>query len=203
MRLESQSVKKALLSFLFLLPVSLILLSCGGTPNPGTGASGLPYRAFISNSVSAGTVGAGIFIVDAIHDVRANASPITAGNSPGMMVVTPNRAYTLVFSGTGTQSSDNLFSIINNATEQNVAHQTLPGMTESFVAAPDSSVAYVAIPTAPVVGQSPGLVEVTSLTTGSFTGEAPVPAVHFLSINNSGSRLLGFSDNSDQLAATR
>jgi hypothetical protein len=200
MRLESQSVKKALLSFLFLLPVSLILLSCAGTPNPGTGASGLPYRAFISNSVSAGTIGAGIFIVDAIHDVRANASPITAGNSPGMMVVTPNRAYTLVFSGTGTQSSDNLFSIINNATEQNVAHQTLPGMTESFVAAPDSSVAYVAIPTAPVVGQSPGLVEVTSLTTGSFTGEAPVPAVHFLSINNSGSRLLGFSDNSDQIA---
>jgi hypothetical protein len=200
MRLESQSVKKALLSFLFLLPVSLILLSCGGTPNPGTGASGLPYRAFISNSVSAGTIGAGIFIVDAIHDIRANASPISAGNSPGMMVVTPNRAYTLVFSGTGTQSSDNLFSVISNLTEQNVAHQTLPGMTESFVSSPDSSVAYVAIPTAPVIGQSPGLVEVTSLSTGAFTGEVPVPAVHFLSINNSGSRLLGFSDNSDAIA---
>src|ERR1035438_9988749 len=117
-----------------------------------------------------------------------------------MMVVTPNRAFTLVFSGTGTQSSDNIFSVINNSTEQNVAHQTLPGMTESFVASPDSSVAYVAIPTAPVIGQSPGLVEVTSLSTGAFTGEVAVPAVHYLSINNSGSRILGFSDNSDAVA---
>jgi hypothetical protein len=200
MRLESQSVKKVLLGFLFLVPVSLILLSCGGTPNPGTGTSGLPYRAFVSNSVSAGAIGAAVYIVDAQKDLRANASPIAAGNNPGMMVVTPNRALTLVFSGTGTQSSDNLFSIINNATEQNAAHQTLPGMTESFVSSSDSSVAYVAIPTAPVIGQSPGLVEVTSLSTGAFTGEVAVPAVHFLSINNSGSRLLGFSDNSDSVA---
>jgi hypothetical protein len=116
------------------------------------------------------------------------------------MVVTPNLALTLVFSGTGTQSSDNLFTIINNSTESNVAHQTLPGMTESFVVAPDSSAAYVAIPTAPIVGQSPGLVEVTSLSNGAFTGQVAVPAVHYLSINNSGSRLLGFSDNSDQVA---
>ena len=200
MRLKSQSVKKTLLSFLFLLPVNLILLSCGGTPSQGSGTSGLPYRAFVSNSISAGSIGAGIYIVDANKDVRANASPISAGNNPGMMVVTPNRALTLVFSGTGTQSSDNVFSIINNATEQNVAHQTLPGLTESFVSAPDSSAAYVAIPTAPVVGQSPGLVEVTSLSTGAFTGQVAVPAVHYLSINNSGSRLLGFSDNSDQIA---
>jgi hypothetical protein len=200
MRLESQSVKKARLSFLFLLPVNLILLSCGGSTANQMGASGLPYRAFISNSISSGSVGAGIFIVDANHDLRANASPISAGQNPGMMVVTPNRAYTLVFSGTGTQSSDNIFSIISNSTEQNAAHQTLPGMTESFVASPDSSVAYVAIPTAPVIGQSPGLVEVTSLSTGAFTGEVAVPAVHYLSINNSGSRILGFSDNSDAVA---
>src|ERR1035441_9770787 len=105
MRLESQSVKKARLSFLFLLPVNLILLSCGGSTANQTGVSGLPYRAFISNSVSSGSVGPGIFIVDANKDLRANASPISAGNNPGMMVVSPNRAFTLVFSGIGTQSS--------------------------------------------------------------------------------------------------
>jgi len=158
------------------------------------------YRAFISNSVSAGTTSAGVYIFDAQDDTRPARPPISAGNNPGMMVVTPNMAQTLVFSGIGTQFSDNQFSIINNASEMNAAHVTLPGMTESFVVSPDSSTAYVAVPTAPVVGQSPGLLEVVSLSNGSVTGQAEVPSVHYLSINNSGNRILGFSDNSDSVA---
>jgi len=63
---------------------------------------------------------AGVYIVDAINDVRPAVSPISAGNTPGMMVVTPNRALTLVFSANGTQSSDNQFSFINNANEQSI-----------------------------------------------------------------------------------
>jgi hypothetical protein len=73
-------------------------------------------------------------------------------------------------------------------------------MTESFVVSPDSSTAYVAVPTAAVNGQSPGLVGVVSLVTGAFAGQAPVPSVHYLAINNAGSLLLGFMDNSDSVA---
>jgi hypothetical protein len=73
-------------------------------------------------------------------------------------------------------------------------------MTESIVVSPDSATAYVAVPTAPVTGLSPGLVEVVSLGSGAFTGQAEVPAVHYLSINNGGNRILGFSDNSDSVA---
>ena len=65
-------------------------------------------------------------------------------------------------------------------------------MTESFVVSPDSSTAYVALPTAPVVGQSPGVVEVVSLVTGAFAGQAPVPSVHYLAIDNTGNRFLAF-----------
>jgi hypothetical protein len=193
-------LKKILILLFFLLPATLTWLSCGGTPSSSTQTSGLKYRAFVTNNVSAGTATPGLYIIDASRDMRPNLSPISGGNTPGMMLVTPNRAQTLVFSGNGGQFSDNLFSVINNATEMNAAHLTLPGTTESFVVSPDSSGAYVAVPTAPVTGQSPGIVEAISLNSGAVTGQVDVPSVHYLSIDHSGNRILGFSDNSDFVA---
>ena len=194
-------MKKALILLIFLLPASLTWLSCGSSsPSGSTQTSGLKYRAFLTNSVSSGSGSAGIFIVDAMNDVRPVISPISVGNTPGMMVVTPNRAQTVVFSGNGTQFSDNQLSLVNNAAETAANKLTLPGMTESFVVSPDSSSVYVAVPTAPVVGQSPGIMDVVALNSASITGEVEVPSLHYLSIDNSGNRILGFSDNSDSLA---
>ncbi|MGA8538017.1 MAG: hypothetical protein WB566_00875 [Terriglobales bacterium] len=195
-------MRKVLIPLIFILPASVTWLSCGGTPTASPQTSGVKYRAFITNNVSAGSTGAGIYIVDASLDVRAPGAVISAGSTPGMMVVTPNHAQTLVFSGNGTQFSDNTFSVINNASEGNAAHLTLPGMTESFVVSPDSSAAYIAIPTAPVVGQSPGIVQVISLNSGSVSGQAEVPGVHYLSINHGGNRILGFSEGTDAVADT-
>ncbi len=184
-----------------LLLVIAASLSCGYTSPGGSGqTSGLKYRAFISDNVSAGTSAAGIYIVDAQNDIHPTLAPIAAGNTPGMMVVTPNRNQTLVFSGTGDQFSDNVFSLINNASESNAAHVTLPGFTESFVVSPDSSTAYVAVPTAPVVGQSPGNIKVLALNSFTFTGEIDIPSVRYLSMSNSGNRILAFSTDSDSVA---
>jgi hypothetical protein len=193
-------LKKILILLLFLLPASLMWLSCGAAPSGSAPTTGLKYRAFISNSVSAGTAAAGVYVVDAENDIRPASAPISAGNTPGMMVVSPDRAQTLVFSGNGTQSSDNQLGFIDNASEMNSAHATLAGMTESFLISPDSSTAYVALPTAPVIGQSPGVVAVFLMSSASFTGQADVPSVHYLAIDNSGNRILGFSDNSDSVA---
>jgi hypothetical protein len=194
-------LKKVLIPLFFLLPASVMWLSCGGYNAPGGGqTSGLKYRAFISNKVSAGSTFSGVYIINAQTDVRPFLGPISAGATPGMMIVTPNRALSVVFSGSGTESSDNQLSFINNATERAAGQVTLPGMTESIVVAPDSTVAYVAVPTAPVVGLPPGVVDVISLNNGSFTGEVNVPSVHYLSIDNGGNRVLGFSDNSDSVA---
>ena len=38
------------------------------------------------------------------------------------------------------------------------------------------------------------------MSSASFTGQADVPSVHYLAIDNSGNRILGFSDNSDSVA---
>ena len=175
-------------------------LSCGGSPSCSTTTSGIKNRAFVTNNVSSGSGVAGVYIVNADTDVRGPTAPISVGNTPVMMVLTPNRAQTLVFSGNGTQFSDNQFSIVNNAREAVAFHLTLPGMTESFVVSPDSSAAYVAVPLAPVNGQSQGIVGAISLSSGGIIGVADVPAVHYLSISNTGNRLLGFSDNSDEVA---
>ncbi len=175
----------------------MICLSCGSTPAASTQTSGLKYRALITNNVSSGTAVASIDILDAQNDIRPSVNPISAGNTPGMMVVTPNRNQTLVFSGNGTQFSDNQLTLINNANESAAAHVILPGMTESFVISPDSSAAYVAVPTAPMIGQSPGIVEALSLSNFTITGQVSVPSVHYLSNDHSGNRIFGFSDNSD------
>jgi hypothetical protein len=159
----------------------------------------LTYRAFLSNTVSSGSLSAGVYVIDASKDVNPGRPPISAGNSPNMMVLTPNHALTVVFSGNGTQFADNLLTVISNAAESAVAHVTLPGHTDSIVISPDSSSAYIALPTAPVVGQAPGIVEAVALSTG-VSGQAEVPGVHYLAIDNLGDRLLGFSDNSDQVA---
>jgi hypothetical protein len=174
-------------------------VSCGYSPSSSTQTSGLKYRAFITNGVSAGTGLAGVYIVDAQNDVRANVAAISAGNTPGMMVLTPNRAQTLVFSGNGTQFSDNALTFINNAGESVSGEVTLPGSTESIVVSPDGSAAYAAVPTAKVVGQSPGVVKAISTSRGT-TGEVDVPGVRYLSINNGGNRILGFSNDSDSVA---
>jgi hypothetical protein len=199
MKLEFPGLKRLLIVLLSLLLAS-VWLSCGSsTPSSSTQTSGLKDRAFLTNRVSAGGLVAGVYIVDASRDARTGAPPISAGNTPEMMVVTPNRVQTIVFSGNGSQFSDNQLTVINNAAEGSGAHVTLPGPTESVVVSPDSSSVYVALPTAPVTGQAPGLVEVIALGSG-ITGQAEVPAVRYLAIDNGGDRVLGFSDNSDSIA---
>lgn len=187
-------MRKLPITLLLLMPACLIQIGCGGSSSPSTHTSGIPYRAFLSDNVSAGTSSAGIYIVNAQTDVRGPGTPIPAGNTPGMMVVTPNRAQTVVFSGSNTQDSDNEFSMINNVTESNAAHITLPGFTESFVISPDSSTAYVAVPNAPEVNQSPGAIEIVSVVAGSVVNVVDIPAVHYLSLSNDGNRLLAFTD---------
>jgi hypothetical protein len=183
-------LKRALILLSFLLPVSLLFLSCGSSPSSsGSGGSGLKFRAFISNVL------AGVQIIDAEKDVRAPVQAISAGATPGLMVVTPNRVQTLVFS-----KSDNKLTLISNAGESASAQITLPGFTESFVVSPDSLTAYIAVPTAPVVAQSPGAVEVLNLNTGAINAELDVPAVRYLALGHSGNRLLAFSDNSNSVA---
>ncbi|MBZ5654518.1 MAG: hypothetical protein LAO56_04470 [Acidobacteriia bacterium] len=185
-------MKRALLLLLLLLAVGLTLLSCGSSYSAPATTTGGTNRAFISEDVSAGSISAAVYILNAKTDVLAGVSPISAGNTPGMMLLTPNRTMTLVFSPAGNQ-----LTLIDNAKESTVGQVTLPGFTESFVVSPDSSTAYAAVPTASVVGQSPGAVKVIALSTAAFTGQVDIPSVRYLAINNTGNRILAFRDSPD------
>jgi hypothetical protein len=196
-------LRKVLILALSLI-VSLVFASCGGGASSGTRTSGIPYRAFVSNSVS-GNTSAGLYIVNAGTDVHPlGVGAIAAGSAPGMMVVTPNRAQTLVFSpGSDPLFPENQFTVITNVAESAAGHVALPGSTESFVVSPDSSTAYIAIPGAQAVGQPPGAIELIGLSgsnLGAFEGEIYIPAVQYLSIDNGGGQILAFSPNSNSIA---
>ena len=196
-------MKKVLIPAIW-LAVSLALVSCGSGPSSGRGTSGIAYRAFVSNPV-----GNGINIVNAQTDVRATTvGPISAGALPGMMVVTPNRADTLVFSGYSNcsptpPSPPCQLTIISNAKESSAAQFPLQFPTESIVVSPDSSAAYVAVPLQKVVEQPQGAIEAVGVgvsNMGVSLGEIAIPSVQYLSINNGGDRILAFSPNSNSLA---
>ena len=190
-------MRRALSLSLLLLATSLLLLSCGSSSNTGGGTgTKLKFRALVSQDVNTGSISASLQVIDAEKDVRGLVAPISAGATPGMMVETPNLNFTLAFSTQG-----NTLAFVSNSAQSTSGAVTLPGFTESIAVSPDSQTAYAAVPSAsPGVGQPQGEVEVISLSNGTVTAQLAVPAVRYLSISNSGSRILAFSDNSDSLA---
>lgn len=185
-------MKRALIVVLFSVATALVFFSCSGSSS-STGPLATS-RVFVSQDINGGGVAAGLLVVDADRDARTFQAPITAGATPGMMVVTPNRVQTLVFSALG-----NTLALVNNSQESVSTAITLPGFTESIVVSPDSQTAYVAIPTAPMVGKAPGAVEVINLNNGNVRAQLSVPAARYLAIANNGNRVLAFSDNSDSV----
>ena len=194
-------MQKTLISSAVLVAASVIMVACGGSSSSSARhASGLKFRAFVSNPLSAGgSVNFPVVdIVDATQDLLSPAtiSLLAVVAQPGLMVVSPDLRFTLVFSPPGN------IAVIENATEttaSGVPIISLTGLTESIAIANDSVTAYAAVPAAAVTGQSPGAVIVMNLTTGAVTATIPVPAAHYLVLSPDGSRLLVFSDNSNNV----
>ena len=176
----------------FVLLLACLALSCGySAPRSQQTTTKLQFRAFVSQDVSSPFTTAGLIIVDASKDVRALAPTISAGNNPGLMALSPNKRLTLAFS-----ASNNSITAINNSTQSSIGSATLRGPTESMAVSVDGSTAYAAVSSAPVVGQSPGALEVINLNGGSTT-HIPVTSARYLVQSHNGNRILVFSDNSD------
>jgi hypothetical protein len=195
-------LKKTLIGLAVLVAASVTIVACGGGSSSSTAhrASGLKFRAFVSNPLSpSGSSGFPVInIVDASQDLLSPSSISLVGvvAQPGLMVVTPDLRFTAVFSPPGS------IVVIENATEttaSGVPIISLPGLTESIAIANDSVTAYAAVPTAPVTGQPPGAVIVMNLTAGTVIATIPVPAAHYLVLSPDGSKLLVFSDNSNNV----
>ena len=181
-----------LLSALSLL--SAFLLSCGYTaPRSGSsGGSGLKFRAFVSQAISASTAAPGLDIVDASRDLLVSAPGISIAGTPGMMEVSGNKTVTLVF-----DSTTNAVNVISNKQESESGRVVLPSWTQSMAITPDATVAYVAVPNAPVAGGPSGAVEMINVSSLDVQNTIPVTSAHYLVLSPDSTHLLVFSDNSD------
>ena len=204
-------MKRLFLSISVLVAVSVTIISCGGGSSSTTShkPSGLTFRVFISNPLypgSTGVTGANLpvlNIVDALHDILSTSLVALTGDSaqPGLMALSPNLKFTLVYSPTG-----NSVTVVDNSTEAVASASgsssplppfTLAGFSESIAVSPSNTTAFAAVPTAPVSGQDPGAVEVLNLQSGGIEASIPVPGAHFVICSPDGNHVLVFSDNSD------
>ena len=178
--------------------------SCGSSGSTSTQAerSGLRTRAFVSNPVHPVATGGGtpvLEIMDTSKDVLSFINIPLASISvnitgAGVMSLSPNRARTLVAS-----PADSKLAVVDNVRETVSGAITLPGPSESFFVWTDNSSAFAAIPTAPVTGQAPGVVEKLDTTAGTVTATIPVPGAHYLVPSPNGNQILVFSDNSNNV----
>lgn len=198
-------MKKSLISLAVLLAASVTIVACGGySPPTGQHRSGLKFRAFVSNPLfpNGGANLPVINIVDATLDLLSPSTISLLGvvAQGGLMVETPDLRLTLVFSPPGN------IALLDNATESSASNGSsqipsiiLPGLTESIVVANTSATAYAAVPDAAVPGEAPGAVVALNLNTGAVTATIPVAAARYLVLSPDGSRLLVFSDNSNNV----
>lgn len=207
-------MNRVLISLGALLAASIIMVACGTNYNNNTNqvgpTSGLSFRAFVSNPLQATGTGGSVPVLNIVNAqtdvltfnfVQFSSVLTTTVSNPGLMVVSPDRKLTLVYSETG-----NTVAVVNNKTEAvlssgstALAAVSLPGFTESMVASNFSTSGYAAVPNAPVNGQQPGALVAFSLSSSSITAALPIPSVHYVVQSPNGNQLMAFSDNSDTI----
>lgn len=210
MILQRAGLRKTVAAILVIAGVCLVLASCGNSSSSTAtpSSSGFSFRAFVSNPLSPVATGGGvpvINIVDALHDVLSPFSiSLAAYGTPSMMVVYPDKRFTLVY-----LDSSNAVVSIDNSSEAVAANGTtaipalaLKGAAQSIMVNADNAAGFAAIPSAPVTGQSPGIVEVINLGTGTSTAILPVPDARFVFGSHNGNRVLALGNAVDPVTNT-
>jgi hypothetical protein len=200
-------LRRTSITIAVLIATIWVTVSCGSYNNPSSSqqrTSGLKFRAFVSNPLrplSTGGTAPLLEIVDALQDKLSGfvVNLIGANPDPGLMVLSPNRKFTLVFS-----ASNNAVTVIDNARENLVQSGTgtlpsitLPGFTDSMVVGSDNLTAYAAVSSTPVVGQSPGAVEVLNLSGANISATLPVSGARTIVGSHNVNRILVFGDQAD------
>ncbi|MBO0911372.1 MAG: hypothetical protein J2P13_06225 [Acidobacteria bacterium] len=216
-------MKKTISAVFFSILVGAGLVSCGtgygGQTGPGTtgptGTSSAPstlnFRAFVSNPFNptiTGGVFPGLNIIDASHDLLSqfDVDLSTTTPSAGLMVETPKRDRTVVFSPTTDTSpglTGNKLGIVNNATEAGAGSVALPGPTESMFVWVDNTTLFTAIPAASVNGQPAGAVLEVNIANQTITATIPVAGARYVIPSPSGNQILVISDSANSVSVLR
>ena len=183
-------LKNRILVLLVGLWAGLNLISCGSTKSGPP--SGLKQRVLASQGVSTTTAFGGLWFVNGQNDTIARVSPLGAGNSPGLMVLSPSRNVVFSF-----DANANTVYANDTVKETAIGHVGLPGPTTSMVVPTADPTVYAAVPTATVNGFTfQGAVDSMNFTTGSLLTIA-VPNAQNVFSNSNGTQLLAFSADSD------
>jgi hypothetical protein len=182
------------------------LLSCGGYNNGGGTGGGtrskLRFRAFVSNPVRPNSSGGGtpvLEVMDASKDLLSGFAisliSTFSVSDAGMMVVSPNHDRTLVMS-----PRDLKLGVVDNVKESIVGSVTLPGTSESFFVGNDNHSVFIAIPSAPVTAQAPGVVEQLDSSSGAVSAIVPIPGARYLVPSPNGNQILVFSNSTNTVS---
>ena len=195
-RLKFDWKKIALLSAL-LLVAGFSVVSCGGNGSSTTAAppSKLATRVLASQSVSSPTAFPGLLVVDAEIDTLVRGGEVSAGSSPGLMAISPDRATLLAFNSVVNNWA---VEVVNTAGETQTGSIQLPGPTTSMVVL-NTGFGYAAVPSAPFNGPggpSPGALVVMNLAApGGIAATISVPDAQTVVASPDGSKLLVFNNS--------
>jgi len=175
-----------------LLVVSFSVISCGGGgSNIAAPPSRVTTRVLASQSVSSPTAFPGLVLVDGEIDTRVKGAEIGAGNSPGLMAMSPDRTTLLIF-----DSGTNSVEIVNTEQEAQTGSIPVGGLTTSMVTL-NTGFGYAAVPSAPFeAGPSPGAVVAMNLGSQGVTiATISVPNAQTVVSSPDGSKLLVFNNS--------
>jgi hypothetical protein len=188
--------RKRIALFLALLVVACFMfVSCGSGSGPAIAKppSGVTTRVLASQSASSPTAFPGLLIVDGAIDSLVRAASVSAGGSPGLMAISPNRT-TLVAFDSLSESAE----VVNTTREIQTGSIPLGGTTTSMVVL-DTGFGYAAVPSASfAAGVPPGAVVVMNLGfSGGTAATLSVPNAQTIVSSPDGTQLLAFSGDSN------
>ena len=203
-------MKKTVAAILVIVAACLGSTSCGSssstTSTPSN--SGLTFRAFVSNPLSPLSTGGGVPVIDVVDALKDVISPfsisLAAYGTPGMMFEFPNKRFTLVYitSSNSVVTIDNSLEAVAVNGSNAIPALALKGPAQSLLVNADNALGFAAIPSAPVTGQAPGVVEVISLGTGVSAATIPVPDARYVFGSHNGNRILALGNGVDPVSNT-
>jgi hypothetical protein len=193
MSLGACRLNRRILALMAGLCASVNFVACGGG-KPTNPPSGFTERVLASQGVTTNVTFGGLVIINGYNDTIPRLAPIGAGNSPGLMAISPTRNVVAAF-----DSSTNRVYMVNTSTEKDIGNVQLQGATVSMAVPTSSALAYAAVASATINGYSfAGAVDVINFSGGTSTTIA-VPGAQMLASNSTGTQLLVFSNDSDSI----
>lgn len=194
MFLGARRLKNRVLALVVGLCAAVTCMSCGSSKST-VKASGLPERLLASQGVSTTNTFPGLVIINGTNDTLPRIAPISAGNGPRTMAVSPSRNIVAAF-----DPSTNSVHAVDTTKETDIGNGVqLPGPTFSFVVPTANQIGYAAVPSATVNGFAfVGAIEQMNFSNGSISTIAVNSAQTVVS-NSTGTQLLVFSGDSDSV----